>query len=869
MGQYAYYVSLVLLLITAAGASYSAWRHRDTHRLNILAVVLAALASLVPTKRSEILLVLILAQPFFLLRLVQHFREVNRLALLATPVLALVGIAAVLVPMPVDSRAVSGPVIGYGSLAAALAASYFTREAGRTAGVTKMRLVFAGVGSLALAGVFLIGAGSTALVGNRMLSDLMRSLNAIVAISYFLAFNPPRALRARWQRTEQARYLSDVAGRDVEERGLRAADDLKMAAERSLGNAAVVVALGSGEPDSDVIVRVASGVALGGAAISPQPDRLVGRACQSRLAAIGTPAEAEPELARAFAPIGSSLLVAPIVASAHIWGVVLVAQRRGSLFPDDDLRLLAQLARYAGTALDHARLVAEARARERLVADRRVHAAESLMSLTLDSIKDYAMCLCDADGRIVAWHAGAEQLFGYTGAEIAGEPALAILSLESEAFHELLARANREGHATHEGMCRRRDGSRFVGATLIRPLQREPTDPRGFVAVTRDVTEQRELESRLRQSQKMEAVGQLAGGIAHDFNNLLTAILGNADFLASRLGPEMQTEVGDIQKAAERAANLTRQLLTFSRKRMLEPVAVNLATLVDDMLPMLRRVIGEQIEIVHVPEGHRGTVLGDRSQIEQIVLNLAVNARDAMPAGGLLTLRTAEVQVDEAGAAGELTPGPHVALEVVDTGTGMDPATRARIFEPFFTTKEFGAGTGLGLATVYGIVKQMGGAIRVDTEPGRGTTFRLLFPATAEREAADRTAAPRELPRGSETVLLVEDDDVVRTFLSSTLKRYGYKVLTAGHPAAALAIAQGHPDVIHLLITDVVMPGTSGPELARSVETVRPGMPTLFISGYADAVLARQGVVPKATQFLQKPFSAADLLTRVRQIMQS
>jgi CheY-like chemotaxis protein len=369
----------------------------------------------------------------------------------------------------------------------------------------------------------------------------------------------------------------------------------------------------------------------------------------------------------------------------------------------------------------------------------------------------------------------------------------------------------------------------------------------------------------------MEAVGQLAGGIAHDFNNLLTAILGNAEYLAHRMGPEspIAAELGDIQKAGEQAANLTRQLLTFSRKRLLEAVPIDLARLIDDLLPMLRRVIGEQVEIVHVHAADRATVLGDRGQIEQIVINLAVNARDAMPNGGLLTLRTAETEVAGGSAAGDLPPGPYVVLEVIDTGTGMDADTKARIFEPFFTTKEFGSGTGLGLATVYGIVKQMAGAIGVESEPGRGATFRLLFPATARREVSTRAPALPDVQGGTETILVVEDDDAVRSFVTSTLKRYGYKVLTASHPAPALAIAQGHPDPIHLLITDVVMPSTSGPELARSVEACRPGTPALFISGYADAVLARLATIPKASQFLQKPFTAADLLTRVRQIMQS
>jgi PAS domain S-box-containing protein len=874
-GTVAQTLGIALLAITATGAAYAAWRQRDPHRLNILGVVLVTLTSQLPSGFGvppAVGLALFLAQPFFLLRLVGLFREVRPgVRYLALGLLAF-GPPALLL-LFVERASAAGLLIS--ALCAGLlifAATAFTQEARRTSGVTAVRLVSAGLGTWMLAGVFLLaGAASFAPGFGRLGANLMYFLNTGLAISYYLAFNPPRWLCARWQRTEQARYLSEVADRDAEDRGLHAAADLTRAAARSVGNAGIVVALGTGEADSDLIVRATRGLAVEGLTFSPRAEHLIGRACQRGEAVTGAPSDCEPALAGRLAAVGSTVLVAPIASSSHRWGSIVVAQRRGSLFPDDDLRLLAQLSRHAATALDHARLVAEARARERLVADRRVHALESLMSLTLGSIKDYAMCLFDADGRVVTWHPGAEQLFGYVASEIAGESGATLLSLEPGDFGELLDRAGRVGRAEHEGMCRRKDGSKFVGATLIRPLERAPTDPTGFVAVTRDVTEQRDLESRLRQSQKMEAIGQLAGGIAHDFNNLLTAILGNAHFLGETIDQTsaMQSQITDIQKAAERAAQLTRQLLTFSRKRLLEATPINLSALVDDLLPMLRRLIGEQVEIVHIADDNRAAVRGDRTQLEQIIMNLAVNARDAMPRGGQITLRTAEVQLDAAAAAGELSPGPHVLLEVGDTGIGMDAATRARIFEPFFTTKEFGSGTGLGLATVYGIVKQMNGAVRVESEPGRGATFRLFFPATAEREPVVRAPAARELARGTETILLVEDDEVVRNFLTSTLKRYGYNVLTAGHPAAAVTIAQTHGDPIQLLITDVVMPGSSGIELSRTVAELRPGIPTLYISGYADAVLARQGTVPKASQFLQKPFSAADLLTRVRQIMQS
>jgi CheY-like chemotaxis protein len=260
-------------------------------------------------------------------------------------------------------------------------------------------------------------------------------------------------------------------------------------------------------------------------------------------------------------------------------------------------------------------------------------------------------------------------------------------------------------------------------------------------------------------------------------------------------------------------------------------------------------------------------VLGDRSQVEQILLNLAVNARDAMPAGGRLTIRTAAMWLDAAMAAGDVLPGPYILLEVIDTGVGMDAETQSRIFEPFFTTKGFRGGTGLGLATVYGIVRQMGGMVRVDSARDRGTTFRLFFPETRDREVLTGPAARPETPRGTETVLLVEDDEAVRRLLIGTLKGQGYQVLAAGHPAAAVALVEAYADPIHLVITDIMLPGGTGLELVQTIAQIRPGLPALYISGYADGVTAPEGTFPKAAHFLQKPFSAADLLARVRQIL--
>jgi two-component system cell cycle sensor histidine kinase/response regulator CckA len=385
--------------------------------------------------------------------------------------------------------------------------------------------------------------------------------------------------------------------------------------------------------------------------------------------------------------------------------------------------------------------------------------------------------------------------------------------------------------------------------------------------VTHDVTDRRNLEERLRQGQKMEAIGQLAGGVAHDFNNLLTAILGYADWLSADLsGDPRHEQVAQIQKAAERAADLTQQLLTFSRRQLLQPAAVNLSDLVVDLLPMLRRVIGGGIEVVDLTAPALPAVLGDRGQLERIIMNLAVNARDAMPSGGTLTIRTSEVWLDEGGEAlgpAELVPGPYVLLGISDTGIGMDAETRRRAFEPFFTTKDVGRGTGLGLSTVYGIVQQMGGAIEVESEPDRGATFRLYFPQASGVVAAP--VVPSE--RGSETVLLVEDEDALRRYLTHVLESHGYRVIAAEHVASALALTQSFGERIDLVISDVAMPGSTGPELVRLIGQARPGLSALFISGNRYTALAPQAHAISVDQLLVMPFSSAELLSKVRQIL--
>src|SRR6266545_270846 len=388
----------------------------------------------------------------------------------------------------------------------------------------------------------------------------------------------------------------------------------------------------------------------------------------------------------------------------------------------------------------------------------------------------------------------------------------------------------------------------------------------------RDVTEQRHLEEQFRQAQKMEAVGQLAGGIAHDFNNLLTAILGNTQLLLRDLPPgdASRSDVEEIRKASERAAALTRQLLAYSRRQLLQPEVLDLNVVVADMDRMLRRLIGEHIVLATALAPDLGRVRADPSQLEQVIVNLVVNARDAMPDGGRLTIETANVDLDEAYVEQHLgaAAGAYAMLAVTDTGTGMDAVVRAHLFEPFFTTKEVGKGTGLGLATVYGIVKQSGGYISVYTEPGHGSSFKVYLPRTAPLpQATAPTASRPTAARGSETILIVEDEAAVLALSRRALEKQGYDVLAAANPADALRIVERHGGPIHLLLTDVVMPGMSGRELAEQLAARRAGIRVLYMSGYPGDAITQGGTLAAGSAFLSKPFAPDGLARKVRDVL--
>jgi len=419
----------------------------------------------------------------------------------------------------------------------------------------------------------------------------------------------------------------------------------------------------------------------------------------------------------------------------------------------------------------------------------------------------------------------------------------------------------------------RKDGSRLTALVGGRRIQGSADQVVSFVL---DLSEQKQLEEQLRQSQRMEVVGRLAGGVAHDFNNLLTPIMGYADLILDRLKPDdpLRDDVSEIRRSAERSATLTRQLLAFSRKQVLQPKALDLNVLIGDAAKLLRRLIGEDVTLQLALSRTPVRVRVDPGQMEQVLMNLAVNARDAMPGGGVLTIGTAVVALDGEYASrhAEVTPGPHAMMTVSDTGTGMTKEVQARLFEPFFTTKPQGKGTGLGLATAHGIVKQSRGHIWVYSEVGRGTTFKVHLPELREEEEQEEAAraagsGPAASVTGTETVLMVEDDEALRAFAGRVLRSKGYVVLEARGGEAALRESKGHRGSIDLLLTDVVMPGMSGREVAQQLRGARPRMRVLFMSGYTEDTIGHHGVLDEGTDLLEKPFTPDGLLTKVRLVL--
>lgn len=520
---------------------------------------------------------------------------------------------------------------------------------------------------------------------------------------------------------------------------------------------------------------------------------------------------------------------------------------------------------------------------ERRAAEQQLRASQEQLRLLVQGVTDYAIYMLDLDGCVSSWNAGAERIKGYTHDEIVGEHFSRFYTeeeRESGMPTRGLACAAAEGRWETEGWRVRKDGSRFLAHVIIDAIRDDNGDPVGYAKVTRDITEKKKAESELEsarealfQAQKIEAVGQLTGGVAHDFNNLLTVITGGLDIIARSKptdGVRIKRALEMARHAADRAAGLTSHLLAFSRKQPLQPTPANLNNLVRTMADMLYRTLGEQIELESVLSPRIWTVEVDQNQLESAILNLAVNARDAMPRGGKLTIETQNTYLDETYRAkdSEVRPGQYVAVSVSDTGSGMSTETLNRVFEPFFTTKEVGRGTGLGLSMVYGFVKQSGGHVTIYSEEGLGTTVRIYLPrhhseGDPSGDEIDYEAAPAS---EDEVVLVVEDNPDVRAFSVMSLSELGYEVHQAADAERALVILQSDAK-IDLLFTDVVLPGQTGRVLADEALKIRPNLKVLFTTGYSRNAIVHQGRLDAGVNLLQKPFTFDQLASRVREVI--
>src|ERR1041384_2687016 len=484
-----------------------------------------------------------------------------------------------------------------------------------------------------------------------------------------------------------------------------------------------------------------------------------------------------------------------------------------------------------------------------------------------------AVVVTDTKGRIEYVNRRFTEITGYTSAEVFGKTPRVLQSgiTPPEIYKDLWTTITAGREWTGVMQNRRKDGQLYWDSATISPVRDTTGVVTHFVAIKQDVSAQRLLEDQFRQAQKMEAVGRRAGGVAHDFNNLLSVITSYSEMVLEDLGPAdpRRADLDEIRKAAVAAAGLTRPLLPFSRQQVLQPRVLSPNAVIEGIDKMLRRLIGEDVALTMVLAPDIGSIKADPGQMEQVIMNLAVNARDAMPKGGQLTLAPSNIELDShyAGDHIPVVPGSYVLLAVTDTGSGMDDETKRRLFEPFFTTKEKGKGTGLGLATVYGIVKQSGGFIWVYSELGQGTTFKIYVPRVAEEPAAAEAPRSPESLRGTETVLLAEDSPGVRSAARQILGRLGYTIVDAPNGAAALDLAANLTGPLDLLVTDVVMPEMSGRQLAERLTAVRPGLKVLYVSGYTDDAVVRHGVLEAGISYLEKPFTPERLARKVREVL--
>jgi PAS domain S-box-containing protein len=606
-------------------------------------------------------------------------------------------------------------------------------------------------------------------------------------------------------------------------------------------------------------------------------------------------------------PVRSYLAVPVLSRSGAVLGGLFFGHAQPGMFSERAERIMVGLAAQAAVAIDNSRLYQTSqheiaarkqaenelqelnRTLERRVAERaeqlaasvvRLEESERRFRILVEGVTDYAIYMLDPEGKVINWNPGAERIKGYAREQIVGQHFSQFYTDEerhAEVPRKALATAVRTGKYEAEGWRVRKDGKRFWAGVVINAIRDAQGTIVGFAKITRDLTERRAAEERLLQAQKMEGIGQLTGGVAHDFNNLLTVIIGNLEALQRHLGEDspdsgrLRRSADNAMRGARRAESLTQRLLAFSRQQPLDPRPVDIGRLVTGMSDLLRRTLGEQIAVETVLAGGLWRAHADPNELEVAILNLAVNARDAMRGGGKLTIETANIHLDERYAASqiEVLPGQYVMLAVTDNGSGMPPDIVAKAFDPFFTTKDVGHGTGLGLSQVYGFVKQSNGHVKIYSEVGEGTTVKIYLPRVHSEVAETDEAPVREPARGrrSEVILLVEDDEDVRSYSSETLRELGYHVIEAVNARAAIQMLEAHPDVA-VLFTDVGLPGgMNGRQLAEEAQKGRPNLKVLFTTAYARNAIVHDGRLDPGVELLPKPFTQAALGEKLRDMI--
>ncbi|GFE86078.1 histidine kinase [Steroidobacter agaridevorans] len=568
----------------------------------------------------------------------------------------------------------------------------------------------------------------------------------------------------------------------------------------------------------------------------------------------------------------------PLLSAGKLCSVMAVHHNRPRHWRQEEIELLQLVAGRCWEAVQRARVSRELReANERLKLEvRDLSRTERQFAQLVAGVTDCAIYMIDRKGYVSSWNPGAERIKGYTADEIIGRHFSQFYTIEDRANglpDRSLSLVATKGKFEGEGWRMRKDGSRFWASVLIDPIHGPDGHVIGYAKITRDMTERRLMQEQLNQAQKMEAIGQLTGGVAHDFNNLLTVILGNLDIVQRRSPADderLQRAIEHATRGAERAAALTHQLLAFARRQPLNPKPTGVNQLVTTLLELIRRTLPEAITVQSRLSAGVGQVSVDPNQMESALLNLAVNARDAMSGKGTLTISTELVHVseDEALRLGDLLPGPHAVISVADTGIGMSAEVIARAFDPFFTTKPIGQGTGLGLSQVFGFVKQSGGTLKLQSEVGEGTTVKIYLPRVDVSAVMRLEQDGDEVPRGksNETVLVVEDEDDVRAYSIECLQDLGFSVLHSTDGPSALRLIAAHPE-IRLLFTDVGLPHMSGRELAQEVRRMRPELPVLFTTGYAQDAMFQQGKLERNAELLTKPFNRTQLAVRVRHLL--